>query len=93
VPGASASSPWSPPNDVGAGTSSPDRSPSQVMKSGHHDPWTVSADPSHSYGSGGVSAATLNVDLGLPGGLTSEAMWPLVDRMNLVSPPSSWVLR
>jgi hypothetical protein len=31
--------------------------------------------------------------LGLPGGLTSAAMWPLVDSTNRVSPPSSWVLR
>jgi hypothetical protein len=26
------------------------------------------------------------VDFGLPGGFTSEAMWPLVDRMNRLSP-------
>ena len=30
-----------------------------------------------------------SVDFGLPGGLTSEAMCPLVERMNRLSPPSS----
>ena len=54
---------------------------------------TVSACPSHFSGSGGVSWATWNVDFGLPGGLTSEAMCPLVDRMNRLFPPSICVVR
>ena len=41
----------------------------------------------------GVEAATWKVDFGLVGGLTSEAMCPLVERMNRLSPPSSCVLR
>ena len=48
--------------------------------------------PSQSAGSGGVSAAVRKLAR-FPGGLTMEAMWPLLDSTNPERPPSSWVLR
>jgi len=42
---------------------------------------------------GGGLGATWNRAFGLPGGLTIDAMCPLVDSTNRTSPPSSWVLR
>ena len=78
----------------GAAISSPDRSPSQVVKSGHQEPCSVSRRRQPLLGvRRRCRPATWKVDFGLPGGLTSEAMWPLVDSTKRVSPPSSWVLR
>ena len=71
----------------------PQRSPSQAAKSGHQLPCSVSADASHCAASPEVSVLVWKVALGLPGGLTRAAMWPLVESTNRVSPPSSWVLR
>jgi hypothetical protein len=51
-------------------------------------------DPaSQSAGSGGLSGAVRKLAFRFPGGLTMEAMWPLVDRTNRERPPSSRVLR
>ncbi len=56
-------------------------------------PARVSAVRSHSAGSAGLSLFTWKLDFGLPGGLTSAAMCPLVDRTKREVPPSRCVVR